>query len=75
MQVALDAPTRPAFRYYGGKFNLAPWIISFFPEHLHYIESDSSREANKCLSMKIRLFTSKTYFYDKVNLPFIGLSK
>jgi DNA adenine methylase len=29
---------RPALRYYGGKWNLAPWIISFFPPHLNYVE-------------------------------------
>lgn len=29
---------RPAFRYYGGKWKLAPWIISHFPKHLHYVE-------------------------------------
>ncbi len=31
-------PTRPALRYYGGKWNLAPWIISHFPKHLNYVE-------------------------------------
>jgi DNA adenine methylase len=30
--------TRPALRYHGGKFKLAPWIISFFPEHEVYVE-------------------------------------
>jgi DNA adenine methylase len=25
-------------RYHGGKFRLAPWIVSFFPEHECYIE-------------------------------------
>lgn len=35
---APDAPKRPALRYYGGKWNLAPWIISFFPPHLNYVE-------------------------------------
>ena len=30
--------TRPALRYYGGKFRLAPWIIGFFPEHECYVE-------------------------------------
>lgn len=30
--------TRPALRYHGGKFRLAPWIISFFPEHDVYVE-------------------------------------
>lgn len=38
MYVAIDAPKRPALRYYGGKWNLAPWIISFFPPHLNYVE-------------------------------------
>lgn len=31
-------PTRPALRYYGGKWNLAKWIISHFPEHKNYVE-------------------------------------
>lgn len=38
MNVALDAPKRPALRYYGGKWRLAPWIISFFPPHQNYVE-------------------------------------
>jgi DNA adenine methylase len=38
MNIANDAPTRPALRYYGGKWNLAPWIISHFPEHKNYVE-------------------------------------
>lgn len=38
MNVAQDAPIRPALRYYGGKWRLAPWIISFFPEHQNYVE-------------------------------------
>ena len=28
----------PLLRYYGGKFNLAPWIISKFPAHYTYVE-------------------------------------
>jgi len=38
MNIAKDAPKRPALRYYGGKWNLAPWIISHFPEHKGYVE-------------------------------------
>ena len=34
----LTAPTRPVLRYYGGKWRLAPWIISHFPEHRCYVE-------------------------------------
>lgn len=29
---------RPALRYHGGKWNLAPWIISHFPDHRVYVE-------------------------------------
>lgn len=28
----------PALRYHGAKFRLAPWIMSFFPEHVTYTE-------------------------------------
>jgi DNA adenine methylase len=31
--------TRPLVRYHGGKFILAEWIISFFPEHRIYTEA------------------------------------
>lgn len=31
-------PTRPALRYPGGKWRLAPWIISHFPAHHTYCE-------------------------------------
>jgi len=29
---------RPVLRYHGGKFRLAPWIISYFPKHRIYTE-------------------------------------
>jgi DNA adenine methylase len=29
---------RPALRWYGGKWNLANWIIPYFPPHQHYAE-------------------------------------
>lgn len=32
------APTRPALRYLGGKWKLAPWIIAQFPPHRVYVE-------------------------------------
>lgn len=31
-------PRRPALRYHGGKFRLAPWVISHFSEHEAYVE-------------------------------------
>jgi hypothetical protein len=30
--------TSPALRYHGAKFRLAPWILSFFPDHNCYVE-------------------------------------
>lgn len=32
------AVRRPVLRYHGGKFRLAPWIISHFPPHRVYVE-------------------------------------
>ena len=29
---------RPALRYHGGKFRLAPWIVRFMPPHACYVE-------------------------------------
>lgn len=34
----MSAPSRPALRYHGGKWRLAPWIISHFPSHRCYVE-------------------------------------
>lgn len=31
-------PTRPVLRYHGGKFRIADWIVSFFPDHAGYLE-------------------------------------
>jgi DNA adenine methylase len=34
----VSAPTRPLLRWLGGKYRLAPWIVSHFPEHRIYLE-------------------------------------
>lgn len=34
----MTALTRPVLRYHGGKWRLAPWIISHFPAHRVYVE-------------------------------------
>jgi DNA adenine methylase len=36
--LAVTAPARPALRYHGGKWRLAPWIIAHFPPHKVYVE-------------------------------------
>ncbi len=33
-----QSPTRPALRYHGGKWRLAPWILQNFPPHRVYCE-------------------------------------
>lgn len=38
LMIADTTIKRPALRYYGGKWNLAPWIISHFPPHKNYVE-------------------------------------
>jgi DNA adenine methylase len=35
----MSAPSRPALRWHGGKWRLAPWIISHFPVHRIYVEA------------------------------------
>lgn len=37
--MTIDAPTRPVLRWHGGKWKLAPWIISYFPAHRVYVEA------------------------------------
>lgn len=34
----VELPTRPVLRWHGGKWKLAPWIISHFPPHRVYVE-------------------------------------
>ncbi|GLT00840.1 hypothetical protein GCM10007897_22300 [Sphingobium jiangsuense] len=34
----MNAPTRPLLRWHGGKWKLAPWIISEMPRHRVYVE-------------------------------------
>lgn len=34
----MSKPTRPALRYLGGKWKLAPWIVQQFPAHRVYVE-------------------------------------
>lgn len=34
----MNAPTRPVLRWHGGKWKLAPWIITHLPGHRVYVE-------------------------------------
>lgn len=35
----MSAPSRPVLRYHGGKWRLAPWIVSHFPEHRVFVDA------------------------------------
>jgi len=35
----MPAPTRPILRYHGGKWRIAPWVISHLPPHRRYVEA------------------------------------
>jgi len=37
-KMADEKPKRPVIRYHGGKWRLASWIVSHFPEHRVYVE-------------------------------------
>lgn len=39
MSALVEQPSRPVLRYHGGKFLLAPWIVSHFPSHRVYTEA------------------------------------
>jgi DNA adenine methylase len=34
----MNVPTRPVLRWHGGKWKLAPWILTHFPQHRTYVE-------------------------------------
>lgn len=36
--MTIPTPTRPALRYFGGKWRIGKWIISHFPDHYTYVE-------------------------------------
>lgn len=38
MSLLTEPTSRPLIRYHGGKWKLAPWIISHFPKHRVYVE-------------------------------------
>ena len=40
---------RPPLRYHGGKWVLAPWIISHFPGHTCYVEPFGGTTATESL--------------------------
>jgi DNA adenine methylase len=66
----MTAPSNPVLRYHGGKFRIADWIISFFPNHKVYIEPFGG--AASVLLTKAR---AKTEIYNDLDNSIVNLFK
>ena len=58
---------RPALRYYDGKWNLGPWIISHFPPHVNYLESFGGAASVLIQKPRSRLETYNDLNHDVFN--------
>jgi DNA adenine methylase len=59
---------RPIFRMYGGKFRLAPWVISHFPAHEIYVEPFGGAASVLMLKQRSRVEIYNDLFGDLVNV-------
>ena len=58
---------RPPLRYFGGKFRIAPWIISHMPEHHTYVEV-----FGRGAGVLLRKVRSKTEQYNDIDFQVVN---
>jgi len=67
-QVASDQPTRALLRYFGGKWAIAPWVLSHLPKHRIYVEPFGG-----AASILLRKPRSRIEVYNDLDEEIVGI--
>jgi DNA adenine methylase len=68
MKAGTETPTRALLRYFGGKWAIAPWVISHLPPHRIYVEPFGG-----AASILLRKSRSKIEVYNDLDEEIVGI--